>query len=208
MGNGCIHRLSPSLCRHPAAYHRTAAGRLQDSPQQSNDGNGNRLSRHLHFFLVGRTAYPGGNSLQQCHRETDSPDRCRHRTGWRRCQDHFLQGWTGPADEWNLRRGTGAFIDQMATLLGTDTIGLNNMARQHSTIYPVAARCGVLPKLISRYCSTKVRSRKISPHPYSRQLSTRPSVAWPVGNQSAATLLSWVDLSISCPNCGRDSEIL
>lgn len=94
--------------------------------------------------------------------------------------------------------GTGAFIDQMATLLGTDTIGLNNMARQHSTIYPVAARCGVLPKLISRYCSTKVRSRKISPHPYSRQLSTRPSVAWPVGNQSAATLLSWVDLSISC----------
>ena len=39
--------------------------------------------------------------------------------------------------------GTGAFIDQMATLLGTDTIGLNNMARQHSTIYPVAARCGV-----------------------------------------------------------------
>ena len=42
--------------------------------------------------------------------------------------------------------GTGAFIDQMATLLGTDTIGLNELARQYSTIYPVAARCGVFAK--------------------------------------------------------------
>jgi len=42
--------------------------------------------------------------------------------------------------------GTGAFIDQMATLLGTDTMGLNELARQYSTIYPVAARCGVFAK--------------------------------------------------------------
>lgn len=42
--------------------------------------------------------------------------------------------------------GTGAFIDQMATLLGTDTIGLNELAKNYSTIYPVAARCGVFAK--------------------------------------------------------------
>jgi len=42
--------------------------------------------------------------------------------------------------------GTGAFIDQMATLLGTDAQGLDAMARGHSTIYPVAARCGVFAK--------------------------------------------------------------
>jgi len=42
--------------------------------------------------------------------------------------------------------GTGAFIDQMATLLGTDAGGLNELARQSSTIYPVAARCGVFAK--------------------------------------------------------------
>jgi len=42
--------------------------------------------------------------------------------------------------------GTGAFIDQMATLLGTDAQGLDAMAREHSTIYPVAARCGVFAK--------------------------------------------------------------
>lgn len=42
--------------------------------------------------------------------------------------------------------GTGAFIDQMATLLGIDTIGLNELAKKYSTIYPVAARCGVFAK--------------------------------------------------------------
>lgn len=42
--------------------------------------------------------------------------------------------------------GTGAFIDQMATLLGTDNMGLNEMASHYSTIYPVAARCGVFAK--------------------------------------------------------------
>lgn len=42
--------------------------------------------------------------------------------------------------------GTGAFIDQMATLLGTDASGLNELAKKYSTIYPVAARCGVFAK--------------------------------------------------------------
>ena len=42
--------------------------------------------------------------------------------------------------------GTGAFIDQMATLLKTDAIGLNNLAKKHSVIYPIAARCGVFAK--------------------------------------------------------------
>jgi predicted CoA-substrate-specific enzyme activase len=42
--------------------------------------------------------------------------------------------------------GTGAFIDQMATLLQTDAAGLNELARNHKTIYPVASRCGVFAK--------------------------------------------------------------
>lgn len=42
--------------------------------------------------------------------------------------------------------GTGAFIDQMAALLGTDASGLNEMAKNFSHIYPVAARCGVFAK--------------------------------------------------------------
>ncbi len=42
--------------------------------------------------------------------------------------------------------GTGSFIDQMATLLQTDAIGLNELAKSYKTIYPIAARCGVFAK--------------------------------------------------------------
>ena len=42
--------------------------------------------------------------------------------------------------------GTGAFIDQMAALLNTDAAGLNELAKSHSTIYPIASRCGVFAK--------------------------------------------------------------
>ncbi len=42
--------------------------------------------------------------------------------------------------------GTGAFIDQMAVLLNTDAAGLNEAAKNHKIIYPIAARCGVFAK--------------------------------------------------------------
>ncbi|ERF61282.1 2-hydroxyglutaryl-CoA dehydratase, D-component [Treponema socranskii subsp. socranskii VPI DR56BR1116 = ATCC 35536] len=42
--------------------------------------------------------------------------------------------------------GTGAFIDQMAALLETDADGLNTLAKDAHTIYPIAARCGVFAK--------------------------------------------------------------
>lgn len=42
--------------------------------------------------------------------------------------------------------GTGAFLDQMATLLNTDTAGLNELSKKHKTIYPIASRCGVFAK--------------------------------------------------------------
>jgi activator of 2-hydroxyglutaryl-CoA dehydratase len=42
--------------------------------------------------------------------------------------------------------GTGAFIDQMATLLNTDAAGLNELAKKHKVIYPIASRCGVFAK--------------------------------------------------------------
>ena len=42
--------------------------------------------------------------------------------------------------------GTGAFLDQMASLLHTDTAGLNELAKTFQTIYPIASRCGVFAK--------------------------------------------------------------
>ena len=42
--------------------------------------------------------------------------------------------------------GTGAFIDQMASLLNTDAEGLNELAKNYEMIYPIASRCGVFAK--------------------------------------------------------------
>jgi len=42
--------------------------------------------------------------------------------------------------------GTGAFIDQMAILLNMDATGINEAAKTHKLIYPIAARCGVFAK--------------------------------------------------------------
>lgn len=55
----------------------------------------------------------------------------------------------------NCAGGTGAFIDQTATLLGVDVSELNGLAQRATTIYPIASRCGVFSKtdiqnLISR----------------------------------------------------------
>ena len=54
--------------------------------------------------------------------------------------------------------GTGAFIDQTATLLGVETSELNALAAKAEHIYPIASRCGVFSKtdiqnLISRSVS-------------------------------------------------------
>lgn len=42
--------------------------------------------------------------------------------------------------------GTGAFIDQMATLLDVDSAQLNELAKKYEKIYPIASRCGVFAK--------------------------------------------------------------
>ncbi len=42
--------------------------------------------------------------------------------------------------------GTGSFIDQMASLLQTDAMGLNEYAKKYQSLYTIAARCGVFAK--------------------------------------------------------------
>lgn len=46
----------------------------------------------------------------------------------------------------NCAGGTGAFIDQTASLLNVDTQELNALAERASRIYPIASRCGVFSK--------------------------------------------------------------
>ena len=46
----------------------------------------------------------------------------------------------------NCAGGTGSFIDQTATLLGVETIELNELAKHAEHIHPIASRCGVFSK--------------------------------------------------------------
>lgn len=46
----------------------------------------------------------------------------------------------------NCAGGTGAFIDQMAILLGVEPADLGRLAERSKTLYPIASRCGVFSK--------------------------------------------------------------
>ncbi|OPX86701.1 MAG: Activator of (R)-2-hydroxyglutaryl-CoA dehydratase [Pelotomaculum sp. PtaB.Bin104] len=58
----------------------------------------------------------------------------------------FFQGGLDQRMNGICAGGTGAFIDQMATLLGTDALGLNQLAKEHTNLYSIASRCGVFAK--------------------------------------------------------------
>lgn len=56
---------------------------------------------------------------------------------------------TGGADmrmNGNCAGGTGAFIDQMASLLGIEVEEMDALARKSTRVYPIASRCGVFSK--------------------------------------------------------------
>ena len=66
--------------------------------------------------------------------------------------------------------GTGAFIDQMATLLHTDAGGLNELAARAETIYPIASRCGVFAKTDVQPLLNEAPAPRTSPPRSSRRL--------------------------------------
>ncbi len=58
----------------------------------------------------------------------------------------FLTGGTEVRMNGTCAGGTGAFIDQMATLLNITTEELNEAAKDYGKIYNIASRCGVFAK--------------------------------------------------------------
>ncbi len=58
----------------------------------------------------------------------------------------FLTGGVEQRMNGTCAGGTGAFIDQMAQLLGVTPDELNNLSLNASKIYPIASRCGVFAK--------------------------------------------------------------
>lgn len=58
----------------------------------------------------------------------------------------FLQGTLEERMNGTCAGGTGAFIDQMATLLNVNVQELDEMSLRYEKIYPIASRCGVFAK--------------------------------------------------------------
>lgn len=58
----------------------------------------------------------------------------------------FLTGGVEERMNGTCAGGTGAFIDQMATLLNVSVEELDALSLQHKKIYPIASRCGVFAK--------------------------------------------------------------
>ena len=58
----------------------------------------------------------------------------------------FLQGSIEERMNGTCAGGTGAFIDQMASLLDMDVSELDKISFAHERIYPIASRCGVFAK--------------------------------------------------------------
>ena len=97
--------------------------------------------------------------------------------------------------------GTGAFIDQMATLLDTDAAGLNDMESITRTCIRSPRVVACSPKPICSRSSTMARPSPIWPHPSSRQWPRRPSQVWLPDARFTAPSSSWAVRCSSCPSC-------
>ena len=65
----------------------------------------------------------------------------------------FFEGGTDERMNGTCAGGTGAFIDQMATLLDMTPDEMDTLSLTHQKIYPIASRCGVFAKTDVKYLS-------------------------------------------------------
>ena len=92
----------------------------------------------------------------------------------------------------NCAGGTGAFIDQMAVILGTDVDSLNDLAMRATQIYPIASRCGVFCKTDIQNLVAKNASRE----------DIAASIFHAVAVQTVVTLAHGCDMTPPLLFCG------
>ena len=90
----------------------------------------------------------------------------------------FLTNGTEVRMNGSCAGGTGAFIDQMATLLKMSADEMNKAAEKAERTYTIASRCGVFAKATCSPSSIRARARRISPPASIRLWSTRPLPVW------------------------------
>lgn len=99
------------------------------------------ISNHLNLKFI-QEVISSTKAIETFHPETDVVIEL----GGEDAKITYLSGGIDQRMNGICAGGTGAFIDQMATLLKTDAQGLNEMAKDYNVIYPIASRCGVFAK--------------------------------------------------------------
>lgn len=92
----------------------------------------------------------------------------------------------------NCAGGTGAFIDQMAVILGQDVGKLNELAFNATQVYPIASRCGV-------FCKTDIQN--LIAKNVSRE-NIAASIFHAVAVQTVVTLAHGCDIKAPILFCG------
>ena len=87
--------------------------------------------------------------------------------------------------------GTGAFIDQMATLLKMSADEMDAAAQRAEKTYTIASRCGVFAKSdVQPLINQGAKAEDISASIY-QAVVTRPLLGWPRAGPSRTTSCTW-----------------
>lgn len=103
----------------------------------------------------------------------------------------FLTNGTEVRMNGSCAGGTGAFIDQMATLLKMSADEMDKAPRLPPVLTPSLPAAASSPRATSSLSSTRVLWRGILRLPSTRLWSTRPSPVWPRAGPSRATFFTW-----------------
>lgn len=136
--------------RHYANIQDTLASLLSKAYEQLGDitvfssitgSGGLALSKHLHVPFI-QEVVAVASAIEDYAPQTD----VAIELGGEDAKIIYLTGGIDQRMNGICAGGTGSFIDQMAGLLQTDAMGLNEYAKNYKAIYPIAARCGVFAK--------------------------------------------------------------
>ena len=136
--------------RHFSKVRETAAEQVAEIGREFPDAE-------FHLAITGSAGLGLANAaalpfVQEVHSafisvKKDYPDAdCVIELGGEDAKIIFLTGGTEQRMNGSCAGGTGAFIDQMATLLGITVDEMDELSSKAEKLYPIDSRCGVLAK--------------------------------------------------------------
>ncbi len=114
----------------------------------------------------------------------------------------FFDGGVDERMNGSCAGGTGAFIDQMATLMNVTADELDQLSLRHEKIYPIASRCGVFAKSdIQPLLNQGARKEDIAASIY-KAVVNQTITGLAQGRELKGKLVFWAGPSTSSKACG------